>query len=149
MNNGFEELKKQIEELDNRSHDAVKEVFVYEREISQTFLVVISAIFAFLVTQPQRNVCIYGSIIGLSLVLFLSIGTLIYRRNTIKIYQSCTSEAARKGEAILQGKSSNLQLPISNLNNIRKRASRIDLALMISYILFFLSIVLFVIGFSV
>jgi len=28
MNNGFEELKKQIEELDNRSHDAVKEVFV-------------------------------------------------------------------------------------------------------------------------
>jgi len=149
MNNGFEELKKQIIELDKRSHDAVKEIFIYEREISQALLVIISAIFAFLVRQPQRNLYICGSIIILSLVLFLSVGVLIYRRNTIKIYQSVASETARKGEDILQGKSFNLQYPISGFNNIRTRAGRIDSTLTISYVLFFLGIILFIIGFSI
>jgi hypothetical protein len=148
MNSGFEELKKQIEELDNRSHDAVKEIFIYEREVSQTLLVVISAILAFLVTQSQKNVYIYSSIIALSLVLFLSIGMLIYRRNILKTYHQNLSMAIQEGEAVLQGESSSPRLP-NNFNAIRKQASRVDLAIILSYILFFLGIILFVVGFSV
>ncbi len=148
MSNGSEELEKQIEKFDDISHDAVKEIFIYEREISQTLLVVISAIFAFLVTQPEKNLCIYGSIISLSFVLFLSIGMLIYRRNTLKIYQQISSMMAQEGDLVLQGKNSSLKIP-NNLTDIKKQAGKVDFVLMISYIFFLLGIILFVIGFSV
>jgi len=120
MNNGFRELKEQIEELNNMAHGIVKEIFICEREISQALLIVISAIFAFLVAQAQKNLYIYASIISLSFVLFLSIKILIYRRNVLTIYHQNLLKEVRGGESILRGEISNLQLP-NNFDSIKNR----------------------------
>ena len=149
MNNNFQELEKQIRRYREKADGALREFFTEEREISNAFLLVTSAILGFLAFKQHKNLFDYLSIISLITVLLISIKTLFYRRENYRNYFNKLSLVAQQAEKIQEALTkgatpSDLSLP--STEDLRKQREKIDKYFKWTYGLFVAGLILMVLS---